>query len=98
VDKKTQINGWYIVAAVLAISSLLPSGAVEQQDGFALLLGAIIMLGRAIGHYFGPLGVEIVGVQRALLINGALAVGVDLIIGRAWIARKKRPSTPSRSP
>jgi predicted MFS family arabinose efflux permease len=72
-------------------NTLLQSSADPRLRGQTISLYMLALRGGAsLGNLFTGLSVSAVGPRHALLINGALAVLLQLAIGRAWF-RSSRP-------
>jgi MFS family permease len=69
-----------------AANTLLQSVAEPRLLGQAASLFMLAMRGGlAVGSLLTGLTIDLLGVQSALLINGALALVVQLVVGRAWL-------------
>jgi MFS family permease len=88
------VAGAAMTASNIAANSLLQTGARPEHLGRTVSLFMLAMRGGiSIGSVVTGASVSIAGVQRALLVNGILAVVLQLAIGRAWA----RPPEERRS-
>ena len=75
-------------------NTVVQTSASSHLHGQAVSLYMLAMRGGgAIGSLATGISVNLLGIRAALLINGALAVLVQVLIGRHW-ARTQRPESP----
>lgn len=80
------VAGMAMTASNISANSLLQAAARPALLGRTVSMFMLTMRGGlSLGSLITGASVSLGGVQHALLINGALAVGLQLALGRAWL-------------
>lgn len=102
------INAWFtalsalLVLAGFAMSvSSTSANTLVQAIAPSALRGQTVSLymlavrgGMSLGGLVTGLSIGWIGIQHALMVNGALAIGLQLLIGRHWLRARAVPAAP----
>ncbi len=88
----TFLAGVAMTASNTSANTLVQSAATARTRGQAVSLFMLAMRGGAsLGNLLAGVSIEFLGVRRALLVNGAIAVVAHVAVGRAW-SRARTPA------